>query len=141
QPALAGRAGRGGVVRAVTTTLLFALVCAPALAAPLLFLPGRAGGLVRRVAPWAALPVLVMAVAGAGYPLIELDWLLVGARFELDAVGRVFLMVAAALWTAAGVYARGYVDAEGRPRFLFYFLLTMTGNLGLPLAADAVSFY
>ncbi|MEX2583887.1 MAG: complex I subunit 5 family protein [Gemmatimonadota bacterium] len=125
----------------MTTLGLLLAVSAPFLAAPLLFLRGRPGAVARAVAPWAALPALLLSAVPVDFPEIELPWLLIGSRFELDPVGRIFLIVAALLWTTAGVYARGYIDGPGRKRFLFYFLVTMSGNLGVTVAADAISFY
>ncbi len=119
---------------------LLGLVCVPFLLAVLLAVPGRVGRVALRAAPWAALPVLAAALLGARGDELELPWLLIDARFRLDAIGHTFLLVAAALWSAAGVYASGYVR-RGRRRFHFFFLLTMTGNLTLPLAGDAATFY
>jgi formate hydrogenlyase subunit 3/multisubunit Na+/H+ antiporter MnhD subunit len=73
---------------------------------------------------------------------VELSWLLFGTILGLDETGRVFLLLTAILWLAAGVYARGYLAADRQQRrFWFVFLLTMSGNLGLPLAFDMISFY
>lgn len=125
----------------MTTSILLAFTAAPTVLALCLFLRNRLGAAARRLAPFAALPVVLLAIAPLEYPLLDLDWLLLGARFELDAVGWVFLIVAAIIWTAAGVFSASYLDEEGREGYFFFFLVTMTGNLALPLAADAVSFY
>jgi multicomponent K+:H+ antiporter subunit A len=46
------------------------------------------------------------------------------------------------LWTVAGVYARAYhADDPARGRLLVFWLLTLSGNLGLAVAGDVVSFY
>jgi formate hydrogenlyase subunit 3/multisubunit Na+/H+ antiporter MnhD subunit len=54
----------------------------------------------------------------------------------------VFLLLTGALWLLAGVYARGYLRNDPREaRFFAFFLLAMTGNLGLIVAQDMASFY
>ncbi|MEX2570499.1 MAG: complex I subunit 5 family protein [Gemmatimonadota bacterium] len=125
----------------MNTLLLLTAIILPAVVAPLVFGASRPALAVRALAPWAASPALLLALSPLGFPSIELPWVVAGVHFELDLIGRVFLIVTAALWTAAGVYASGYMDREGWRRFLFFFLLTMAGNLGLPIAGDAVSFY
>ena len=100
----------------------------------------RARGFAIALAPWAALPALVVAVA-APEPA-DLPWLLLGARFELDDIGRVFLMFTSTLWLVAGVYARQYLDGDpAGHRFFAFFLVAMAGNVGLIAAGDAVLFY
>jgi len=124
-----------------------ALTALPWLAAvswPMLVAMGLASsharGVAMALAPWAALPALVLAVA-APAPA-DLPWLLLGARFELDDIGCVFLMFTATLWLAAGVYARQYLDGDpAAHRFFAFFLVAMAGNVGLIAAGDAVLFY
>jgi multicomponent Na+:H+ antiporter subunit D len=58
-------------------------------------------------------------------------------------VGRLVVNAAllAALWLLAGVYAGGYLRDDPREaRFFGLFLLAMTGNFGLIVAQDMVSF-
>lgn len=124
----------------MTALLAVAVVC-PLFLAALLFVRGALGTAARALAPWAALPVLLLALFPAAYGPLALRWLQTGALLELDAVGRIFLIVAAALWTAAGVYARGYIPEEERRRYFLFHLAAMSGNLALPLAADAVTFF
>jgi len=121
--------------------LLLAVICLPALAAPLVMGRGTLSIVASRYAPYAALPVLLMAALPLEYPGLELRWLLLGARFGLDPIGRIFLVFSALLWVVSGVYARSYLEERGRRRFFAFYLLAMTGNLGLPIAADAASFY
>lgn len=91
--------------------------------------------------PTAALPTLLLASLPPEFTL-ELSWLLLGMRLGIDEVSSLFVLLAGLLWTAAGVYGRGYLarDPE-RPRFQLFYLLTFTGNLGIILALDMVSFY
>ena len=66
----------------------------------------------------------------------------VGPAVALDTPGALLLGVAALLWTAGGFYAstwlRGIPDAG---RFAVWWLLTLTGSIGVFIAADLVSFY
>jgi formate hydrogenlyase subunit 3/multisubunit Na+/H+ antiporter MnhD subunit len=92
--------------------------------------------------PLAALPALVVAVLLPTGTVIQVPWLLLGAGFGLGAVQRVLLLLTAILWTAAGIYASSYHRGDpARTRLVLFFLVTMTGNLGLVLAADLVGFY
>lgn len=113
----------------------------PLLAAGLLGFPAsRAPGL--RLAPWAALPALALAVIAPDAYTLELPWLLLGSRLGLDATGRLFLLFTPLLWLTAGVYARGYLAGDARRHvFTAFFLITLAGNLGVCLAQDAASFY
>lgn len=124
----------------MSTLLLAFFVCLPALLAPLVVVE-RTSHVVFGFARFAAAPVLLLAALPIAYPAYELRWLLLGTTLELDAAGRLFLLVAAGLWTAAGLFAWSYLPVPERGRFYLFFLLTMTGNLGLPLAADSVTFY
>ncbi|NVJ19554.1 hypothetical protein HV826_36255 [Myxococcus sp. AM010] len=118
-----------------------------------IFLPLVAAGLaaVRGPRRWsgalasvAALPALGLALAAGRSPSleVELPWLLLGARLGLDATSRPFLLATALLWTAAGVYAASYLAEDPRRhRFHALFLAAMSGNLGLVLSLDVISFY
>ncbi len=122
---------------ALPLTLLF-----PLLLAGLVLLPAtRSMGI--RLAPWAALPGLALAIAAPDAALrLDLPWLLLGSRFGVDAIGRLFLLFTAMLWLAAGFYARSYLARDPRRHmFTVFFLLTLSGNLGVSLAQDAASFY
>jgi formate hydrogenlyase subunit 3/multisubunit Na+/H+ antiporter MnhD subunit len=62
--------------------------------------------------------------------------------FALDLPGAGLLGVAALLWITSGAYALQYL--QGRPNrglFVVCWLMTLTGCLGVFLAADMVSFY
>lgn len=92
------------------------------------------------LAPLAPLPALGLAVFDAAG--VDLPWLLLGTRFGLTDVTRVFLLFTALLWFIAGVYARSYTrHDESRHRFFAFFLVTMAGNLGLAMVRDLASFY
>ena len=120
--------------------LLVLLAWAPIALALLVPVRGVVGRRALRAAPYAAIPALIAGgLASTGLEL-EVPSLLIDARFRLDGVGRTFFLIAAALWSAAGVYAGAHITRRRR-RFFFFFLVTMTGNLTLPLAGDAVTFY
>ncbi|MGE3873112.1 MAG: complex I subunit 5 family protein [Parvibaculaceae bacterium] len=60
----------------------------------------------------------------------------------LDRPGAILLGGAALLWSAAGAYASSYMGREpAMPRFAVWWLLTLTGSLGLFIVADVVNFY
>lgn len=113
----------------------------PLLLAGLVLLPAtRSMGM--GLAPWAALPGLVFALAAPEAYTLDLSWLLLGSRFGLDGTGRLFLLFTSLLWLAAGFYARGYLTKDTRSHvFTSFFLITLAGNLGVCLALDAASFY
>jgi formate hydrogenlyase subunit 3/multisubunit Na+/H+ antiporter MnhD subunit len=118
----------------LAATLLIPLVLAPALYVRAL----RSAALA--LAPWAALPGLVLA-AGPEFR-IEIPWLLLGMHLGPDATGRIFLAFTALLWLIAGIYARSYLAADlRRHRFAAFFLATLSGNLGVILARDVAGFY
>jgi formate hydrogenlyase subunit 3/multisubunit Na+/H+ antiporter MnhD subunit len=60
----------------------------------------------------------------------------------LDRPGAILLGGAALLWSAAGVFAASYLGREpAAPRFAIWWLLTLSGSLGLFIVADVASFY
>ncbi len=137
-----GQVGREAT--AVTWSLLDFLWVLP-LALPLLLaaalLVPRLRPLALLIAPFSALPALGLALFQAQFEY-EIPWLLFGMQIGLDGTTRVFMLFTASLWTLAGFYARSYLkdDPKGY-RFFTFYLVTMTGNLGLILAQDLASFY
>lgn len=132
-----------GDMSAASFLEIAALMLVPVL--PLVFaaalVPRRWRGLVIRLAPWATLPSLIAVVVSSGATL-DLPWLLLGVRFGVDGVGQIFLFFTSALWLLAGIYARSHLAGDaGRTRFFAFFLLSMSGNLGLIVAQDVLSFY
>lgn len=94
------------------------------------------------LAPWAALPALILSLWLPAGTVLELPWLLLGSQLAFDITARVFLFFTSLLWLAAGIYSAGYFsEALLRARFFIWFLLAMAGNLGLILAHDLVLFY
>jgi formate hydrogenlyase subunit 3/multisubunit Na+/H+ antiporter MnhD subunit len=95
------------------------------------------------VAPWGALPALVLALhPGMVGAQFEVSGLLMGLTLTVDPTGRAFLFLTALLWLGCGLFAARYHETdERRETFFGFFSLTMAGNLGLVLAGDALSFY
>lgn len=93
------------------------------------------------LAPWAAAPALALALSGVDIAA-DLRWFVLGTRFVIDDVARVFLGFSAALWLAAGLYGAAYLAADPRrTSYTAFFLVAMSGNLGLTVAHDLASFY
>ncbi len=60
----------------------------------------------------------------------------------LDGPGAMLLGVAALLWIVAGAYASAFLrDTPNRSRFTVCWLLTLTGSLGVFVAADLAGFF
>lgn len=118
-------------------------VLAPLLLA-LLLIWRKTRNLAQALAPWAAMPALAAVVLA---PLDATGWIewpgiLLGLRFGLDATGRSFLLLAALLWTLAGIAARAYHRNDEHQTALWAaWLAAMAGNLWLILAQDMVGFY
>jgi formate hydrogenlyase subunit 3/multisubunit Na+/H+ antiporter MnhD subunit len=87
-------------------------------------------------------PALWLAVAGPIGSSVVMPWLFLEAHFGIDPIRQVFLLLTALLWAAAGLFAGAYLEGHPRARiFYFLYLLTMSGNIGLVVAEDIVSFY
>jgi multicomponent Na+:H+ antiporter subunit A len=90
---------------------------------------------------FAPVPALLAALLASGDTL-ALPQALLSIRLALDVPSAMLLGVAALLWIAGGQYAAAWL--RGRPggnRFVVWWLLTLTGSLGVFMAADLVSFY
>ena len=120
--------------------LLFA-VALPLLVAVGMARRGWRGGLTR-LAPWAALPALAAVFVVPNGVESSSSWLFLGSRMGLDQTGRIFLLFTSGLWWLSGVFAQHYLVSDpGRARFFVFHLLAMSGNFGLILAQDMVTFY
>ncbi|WP_437886321.1 complex I subunit 5 family protein [Sorangium sp. So ce307] len=99
--------------------------------------------LVAALAPWAALPALILAVGLHGR--VTIDWSAAVLGMRLGSSGtltRGFLLFTACLWLVSSLFARAYLAGDpDRARFWVFFLATLSGNLGLVLAQDVASFY
>ncbi len=71
-----------------------------------------------------------------------LPFLLQGIKFSVDAMGLLFAIFTALLWWVASLYALVYMKHEHkRTRFYFFWLLTLSANLGVVLAGDLFSLF
>ncbi len=114
-------------------------VTLPLLLAPVVLFGGAR---LAALTPFAALPALGYALFAVPGASVELPWLLLGTRLGLTDATQVFLLFTAFLWIIAGFYARSYLAGDpASRRFFAFYLLTMSGNLGLILARDVVTFY
>jgi formate hydrogenlyase subunit 3/multisubunit Na+/H+ antiporter MnhD subunit len=125
----------------IEVTLLVATLLVPvAMLVACLWRPVR-----DRMLGWLALapvPGLATAIFAGGDPALMLDESRLQVTLALDLPGRILLGAAALLWMVAGVYAAAYL--KGKPngaRFSICWLLTLTGSLGVFIAADLASFY
>lgn len=117
-----------------------------AVLAPLVLAAGVAWPHTRRaalrLAPWAAAPGLLAALALPEGAAASGDWLLLGTALGLDQTGRLFLGFTGILWLLSGLYGQAYLrEDDRRAGFFGAYLLALAGNLGLCLAQDLVSFY
>jgi multicomponent Na+:H+ antiporter subunit A len=90
----------------------------------------------------APLPGLAAAILAIGGTPLAFDQPQLEISLALDVPGAILLGVAALLWSAAGVYA--FTDLRGKAnsaRFAVCWLLTLTGSLGVFIAADLLGFY
>lgn len=102
---------------------------------------GLAAGPGLWLAPLPALGLVLLSGAAPGvFPALFLE-----TTLHFGPYGRVFLLLAAVLWTAAGLFAWSEAQGESggreRFRFAFFFLVTLSGNLGVCVAQDLASFY
>jgi multicomponent Na+:H+ antiporter subunit A len=122
------------------------LLLAAALALPLAMLAACLSRQARARMPtllWLApLPALAAALLAPDGSTLILPKALLGLTFVVDWPAAMLLGTAALLWIAAGAYARAYLrGAPNAGRFAVWWLMTLTGNLGVFMAADMVGFY
>ena len=125
-----------------TTQLLLAF----AIGLPLLLLLACASTRLRRTMPAlfviAPLPALAAALRAGHESMLILGNGRFALRFALDLPGAMLLGCAAVLWTLAGIvaarYARERADSDG---LVLCWLMTLTGCVGVFLAADMIGFY
>ena len=114
---------------------------------PLLLLLATASARCRRATfnalAFAPLPALATALFAAdGSALVFGTFSGRQFAFVLDAPARLLLGAAAVLWMASAVYASGDpAEQQHRVRFSVCWLMSLTGCVGVFMAADMVSFY
>jgi hydrogenase-4 component B len=95
-----------------------------------------------RLLPLAPLPALLLALARPADGTTLAPDVLLGVILTTDTLGLTLLGMTAAIWLAAGLYAVAYMKAPRKPAvFTGFWCLTLTGNLGVFLADDVVTFY
>ena len=117
-----------------------------ALALPLLLAAGSALPLIRdrslTLAIFAPLPGLAAALFAPRGEVLVLPELVLGVTLSLSETGALFLGGASLLWLTAGLYSRFYMAGKDRGgNFALFWNLCLAGNLGVFIAADAISFY
>lgn len=117
-----------------------------ALGVPLLLLLACVFPRLRRRLPGlfaaAPLPALAAALLAGSEPDLVIGNASFALTFGLDAPGAMLLGVASVLWILAGTYAARWL--RERPRsdgFIVCWLMTLTGCVGVFLAADLIGFY
>jgi formate hydrogenlyase subunit 3/multisubunit Na+/H+ antiporter MnhD subunit len=118
------------------------LVLAPLFPLLLALLSAHAGSArwTARAAPLATLPAWILAFAGPA----ERAWpdLLLGLVVGIDLMRSAWLALTLLLWTCATWFGVTYMaHDEHRRRYQFFLLGAMSGNLGLILARDPVTFF
>ena len=124
------------------STLLFML----ALGLPLILLLACLAPAPRRFMPrllWLApLPALLLVLLLDAPAVWSLGNAHFALHFALDTPGSILLGVAALLWTLAGIYAQSWLRLEQHGGgFVVTWLMSLTGLVGVFLAADLISFY
>jgi formate hydrogenlyase subunit 3/multisubunit Na+/H+ antiporter MnhD subunit len=121
----------------IAAVLFVAVPLLPAVLAPLLFL--RAGRHLLPLVPW--IPAAGLVLLPLRDRVIELPWLLLGARLGIDATALPLLLLAIIAWTIAGWHARRTIAIAEQGRFFFFWLMTWCGNFCVFLTLDGASFY
>ncbi|MDW7774074.1 MAG: complex I subunit 5 family protein [Desulfobulbaceae bacterium] len=95
-----------------------------------------------RLLPWSPLPALLAVLFLSPDVEVQVGWFFMGGSMGLDAIGRIFLGITAAVWLLASlsVHEKFRHDPH-RFRFAGFFLAAMSGNFGLILARDILGFY
>ncbi len=118
------------------------LVLAPLFPLLLALLGGHAvvARWIARIAPWATLPAWLLVFSGPA----ERAWpdLLLGLVLGIDLMRSAWLALTLLLWTCATWFGVTYMaHDEHRRRYHFFLLGAMSGNIGLILARDPVTFF
>ena len=88
----------------------------------------------------APLPALLLSFMPTDQ--LSMPALLLGSVWHLLPISKTFLTFTSLLWLFSAIYGLGYLrkDPDAK-RFWLLWLLTLTGNLGLLISADIISFY
>jgi formate hydrogenlyase subunit 3/multisubunit Na+/H+ antiporter MnhD subunit len=95
-----------------------------------------------RLLALAPLPGLAASLLAGGAPALLMDEARLRFTLALDGPSALLLGVAALLWSVAGAYAAAYPGTQQRSEsFAVWWLLTLSGSLGVFIAADLGTFY
>jgi formate hydrogenlyase subunit 3/multisubunit Na+/H+ antiporter MnhD subunit len=118
---------------------------AATLAVPLLFLAACLSERLRGealalqwLAPIPALGAAILAIAGGPFPA---DWPALRVSLRLDLPGALILAAASLLWILVGAATFSREARKPNEPFAVSWLLTLTGSLGVFVAADLLTFY
>ncbi len=118
---------------------------AATLAVPLLFLAAclserlRGGALALQwLAPIPALGAAILAIGGGPFAV---DWPALHMSLKLDLPGALILAAASLLWIVVSAAMFSGEARKPNERFAVSWLLTLTGSLGVFVAADLLTFY
>jgi len=124
------------------SSLFLLLICLTPLGLAIALLHAQLRPLITQLAPWAALPALLLAYGTEIGGIQDFHWALLGMQLGLDNVGQVFLGFSALIWWLGGFLALHLLrETPRRPEFMGFYLLSMSGNLGVILAQEVSSFY
>ena len=126
-------------------TALGSWLLAATLTVPLLFLAACLSARLRSTAlalQWLApVPALAAAILAMGGGPLALDWPALRMSLKLDLPGALILAAASLLWIVVGAATFSGEARKPNERFAVSWLLTMTGSLGVFVAADLLTFY
>lgn len=92
--------------------------------------------------PLAPMPALAAALFVQSGQTLVLPWPLLRAVLSLDQPASMLLGAVALLWIIAGIYAVAWLQDDRKSDiFAVFWLLTLTGSIGVFITADLVSFY
>jgi formate hydrogenlyase subunit 3/multisubunit Na+/H+ antiporter MnhD subunit len=125
--------------------VLGAWLLAATLAVPLLFLAACLSERLRTAAlalQWLApIPALGAAILAIGGGPFGVDWPALRMSLKLDPPGALILAAVSLLWVVVGAATFPGGTRKPNQRFAVSWLLTLTGSLGVFVAADLVTFY
>ena len=118
---------------------------AATLAVPLLFLAACLSGRLRSAAlalQWLApIPALGAAILAIGGGPFGVDWPALRVSLRLDLPGALILAVVSLMWIVVGAATFSGEARKPNERFAVSWLLTLSGSLGVFVAADLLTFY
>ena len=120
-----------------TDYLLIVIPLLPLIVA--LLMPLLRSGHIMILAPVTALLAAFLIPVNSS---VHLPWILTGVHWQLDNISQLFLLFSALIWLVTSLYivfARD--DQTSRPIYRCLFMLAMSGNMLLIIAADMTSFY